>query len=80
MPKTSHLPPISPEPHRHINRDAFDHQREWQRHVDAGRIGGGPSTSPEIRIQHARNEMILLGYRVLPNWDGEGDAASTRYY
>ena len=37
---------------------------EWQRHVDAGRIGKGPSTTPAQLLRHMRNEEVLLGRAV----------------
>ncbi|MBD2841473.1 hypothetical protein [Erythrobacter rubeus] len=79
MPKTSNLPTISQQMRRHTQHEARDHQREWERHVDAGRIGSGSQMTGEQRAQLARNEMILCGYRVLPNHDSTGADASTRY-
>nr|WP_298928728.1 hypothetical protein [uncultured Erythrobacter sp.] len=60
MLKTSHLPSISPPSHPR-DRDAYAHQREWQAHIDAGRIGRGPSITPEQLAQIAHNERVLLG-------------------
>jgi hypothetical protein len=37
---------------------------EWQRHVDAWRIGKGPSTTPAQLLRHMRNEEVLLGCAV----------------
>ncbi|QFT78224.1 hypothetical protein [Erythrobacter sp. THAF29] len=69
MPKTSHLPPISREPNGLNQFEALDHRRAWERHVDAGRIGSGPSTTPEQLARHARNELILCGPRVPRIWE-----------
>ncbi|MEE4212157.1 MAG: hypothetical protein V2I43_23170 [Parvularcula sp.] len=68
MPKTSHLPPIAREPNVHTQSDAFDHLCEWQRHVDAGRIGERSATDRKILARHARNELLLLGEYRFPIW------------
>lgn len=41
---------------------------DWQRHVDARRIGNNPPTDPAIRERVLRNERILLGERVVGVW------------
>lgn len=38
----------------------------WQRHVDAGRIGAGPSRSVEQSVRIMRNEIALFGRVVTP--------------
>jgi hypothetical protein len=40
--------------------------REWQGHVDAGRIGSRPRLSFENRLTHIRNEIALFGRVVTP--------------
>ncbi|MEE4539316.1 MAG: hypothetical protein V2J51_12605 [Erythrobacter sp.] len=40
--------------------------REWQAHVDAGRIGSRPRLSFENRLTHMRNEIALFGRVVTP--------------
>ena len=42
-------------------REAFD---AWQRHVDAGRIGKRPSTTPAQLLRIMHNEEVLLGRAV----------------
>lgn len=37
---------------------------EWQRHVDAGRIGKRASQTPAQLLRHMRNEEVLLGRAV----------------
>ncbi|MXP09829.1 hypothetical protein [Pseudoblastomonas halimionae] len=37
---------------------------EWQAHVDAGRIGKRPSTTPAQLLRIMRNEQVLLGRAV----------------
>ncbi|MEM7666634.1 MAG: hypothetical protein AAF250_12320 [Pseudomonadota bacterium] len=63
----------------------------WQAHLDAGRIGGhlrstaphheagGSTQTPEQRRIHARNEMILCGYRVHPTYEDSGPDVGSRY-
>ncbi len=41
--------------------DRASHAERWLAHVQAGRIGEGPSTTPAQRIRHARNELVLVG-------------------
>lgn len=63
MPKTTPLPLYSGYPNRPGDTEARDAQREWQAHVDAGRIGSGAGMSAERLEQLARNERVLLGAR-----------------
>lgn len=44
-------------------RDVSEHADRWLAHVVAGRIDGGPGTTPTQRARHARNERILSGER-----------------
>tara|TARA_B100000678_G_scaffold278368_1_gene273052 strand:- start:544 stop:735 length:192 start_codon:yes stop_codon:yes gene_type:complete len=37
---------------------------EWQRHVDAGRIGKRNTPTPAQLLRHMRNEEVLLGRAV----------------
>ncbi|MCD1621820.1 hypothetical protein [Citromicrobium bathyomarinum] len=37
---------------------------EWQRHVDAGRIGKRALQTPAQLLRHMRNEEVLLGRAV----------------
>lgn len=39
--------------------DAEEHQRCWQAHVDAGRIGHRPALDPAILANHARTARVL---------------------
>ena len=42
----------------HTGRDAW---AEWERHVDAGRIGLRPQRTFEQRLRMMRNEVALFG-------------------
>ena len=38
-----------------------DCARRWLAHVEAGRIGGGSTMSPELRLTVVRNELAMFG-------------------
>jgi hypothetical protein len=67
-PLTKRAIPIGTNPRSCFKDTSYDHQCEWQRHVDAGRIGERPRTDRKILTRHARNELIVLGEYRVPIW------------
>lgn len=42
-------------------RSEVELARDWHGHVDAGRLGRGPSTTTQQLLRHIRNEEAVLG-------------------
>lgn len=43
------------------DRGPYNHAREWQAHVEAGRIGRKVDPGAEHLIRYLRNEEVVLG-------------------
>lgn len=67
-PTTKQTVPIARNQPSHREDTAHGAWADWQRHVDAGRIGSKPPADPELAERHARNERILCGERVVGVW------------
>ena len=67
-PLTKQTIAIGPNQPRLPEATAHGPWADWQRHLDAGRIGTRSEQTPEQRARHVRNERVLLGERRVGVW------------